>query len=428
MTTTPNDPQNDVFEFLNRLRQHDIEVLAEGERLRFSAPKGALTPELRSELARRKSEILALLQTAGDRGSLPLERVSRTGELLLSFSQLRLWFLEQFEPGTIAFHMPEVVRLTGPLDVAALRRSLHGIVSRHESLRTTFRAVEGRPVQVIAPEPRSEVPVVDLRRIAPQARERTAERLAAAADKQPFDLERGPLMRTVVLQLDEAEHVFLLNIHHIVFDRWSMAVFLEEMTALYRAFIGGRDAWTGPSPLPEPEIQYADFAAWQRRWLRGEVLESLRDYWRQQLEGTPGVLRLPTDRPRPPVRTETGARRRVILPPPLTAALKKLCSEHQATLFMTLLAAFDVLLWRYTSQCDLNVGTVIANRTRPELEKLIGFLLNTLVLRTDLGGDPGFDELLAQVREVAFGAYGHQELPFEQLLDDLRPERELSYS
>ncbi|MCP4660208.1 MAG: non-ribosomal peptide synthetase, partial [bacterium] len=350
----------DTFEFLTHLEELDVRLRADGGRLRFNAPRGALTEELRAELARRKSRILSLLAAADDTGGPAIERIPREAELPLSFSQQRLWFLVQFEPGTIAFNLAEAVRLRGSPAVAALRRSLREISRRHESLRTTFTAVEGRPVQVIAPVPRLDLPVVDLRRLEPRAREPTAERLAAVAAKQPFDLERGPLIRTVLLRLDEAEHVFLLNIHHIVFDRWSMGVFLEEMTALYRAFTAGPDARSEPSPLPEPEIQYADFAAWQRRRLRGEVLESLRDYWRRQFEGTPGVLRLPTDRPRPPVRTENGARRPVTLPPPLTAALKKLCSEHGTTLFMTLLATFNVLLWRYTSQCDLNVGTVIA--------------------------------------------------------------------
>ncbi|MCP4659061.1 MAG: AMP-binding protein, partial [bacterium] len=428
MTTTPNDPQIDVFGFLDHLRQHEVEVWAEGERLRFSAPKGALTPELRSELARRKSEILALLHTAGDRGSVSLERVSRTGELPLSFSQLRLWFLEQFEPGTVAFHMPEAVRLTGPLDVVALRRSLRGIVSRHESLRTTFGAVEGRPVQVIAPEPRIELAVVDLRALPREERERQAEGLALVAARTCFDLERGPLVRTVLLRLDEAEHIFLITFHHLVFDRWSMGVFLGEMAALYKAFSSGADARTGPSPLPELTIQYVDFAHWQRRWLEGEVREALLDHWRRQLADGPEILALSTVRSRPPIRTETGARRPVVLSAALTAALKKLCRERDVSLFMVLLAACKVLLWRWTGQPDLSVGTVIANRNRPELEPLIGFLLNTLVLRTDLRGAPGFDALLDRVREVALGAFAHQELPFEQLIEELQPERELSYA
>ncbi len=435
MTTTLNDPQIDVFEFLNRLRQQDVEVWAEGERLRFSAPKGALTPELRAELGRRKSEILALLHTAGDRGRVPLERVARTEELPLSFSQLRLWFLEQFEPGTVAFHMPEAVRLIGRLDVAALGRSLREIGSRHESLRTTFGAVEGRPVQVIAPEPRIEMPVVDLRALPREGKEKEAEVLALVAARTCFDLERGPLVRTVLLKLDEAEHIFLITFHHLVFDRWSMGVFLAEMTALYKAFSSGPEAfssgpeaWMGPSPLPELAIQYADFAHWQRQWLQGEVWERLLDYWRRQLDDAPAVLELPCDRPRPPVRTENGARQPAFLPAELTTALKKLCRERDVSLYMVLLAASKVLLWRWTGQKDLSVGTVIANRNRPELEPLIGFLLNTLVLRTQLEGMPGFDALLERVREVALGAFAHQELPFEQLIEELQPERELAYA
>jgi len=412
-----------TFELLAHLRQLDIRLRAEGDQLRFNAPKGALTADLRAELARRRSEFLAVLRAAGDGGGEPIGRVGRDGDLPLSFSQLRLWFLEQFEPGTTAYHMPEAVRLRGPLDVAALRRSLGEMVRRHESLRTTFDARAGQPIQVIAGEPRHEMPVVDLERLEPRARERTAERLALRSAVRIFDLKRGPLLRTMLLRLDAAEHVFVLNIHHLVFDRWSMGVFLGEMAALYAAFAAGR-----PSPLAELEIQYADFAHWQRQRLQGEILETLLGYWRQQLADAPGVLRLPTDRPRPPVRTETGARHDIALSVSLTAALKKLSGEHDVTLFMVLLAACDVLLWRSTGQRDLSVGTVIANRTRPELEQLIGFLLNTLVLRADLKGNPGFDALLQRVRQIALGAYAHQELPFERLIEDLRPERELSYT
>ncbi len=411
-----------VMELLKRLRERGIRLWAEGDRLRYNAPQGALSDDLRRELAERKGEILAFFRKLeGD--EVPLERIPREGELPLSLSQQRLWFLEQFEPGTTAFHMPEEVRLTGALDLEALRRALREVLRRHESLRTTFVAANGQPKQVIVERPRLEIPVVDLRRLAGEKRQATTDRLALWAARKTFDLGRGPLVRTVLLRLGEAEHVVLLNIHHLVFDRWSMAVFLGETMALYDAFTSGR-----PSPLPELAIQYVDFAHWQRQRLQGEKLESLRTYWRGQLAGAPGVLRLPTDRPRPAIRTENGARRPVDLPASLVEGLKKLGSERDATLFMVLLAAFDVVLWRYTGQCDLNVGTVIAGRTRSELERLIGYLLNTLVLRADLRGDSSFEELLGRTRQTALGAYAHQDLPFEQLIEDLQPERELSYT
>ncbi len=418
-----NHERMNVTELLNRLRHRGIRFWAEGDRLRYSAPKGALTEDLRSELAACKKDVVTWMRRMQAERDVPLQRIARDAELPLSLSQQRLWFLEQFEPGTTAFHLPEAVRLTGRLDVPAMRQSLREVARRHESLRTTFTAVEGRPVQAIAAEPQVRTPVVDLCRLTPQRRERVAETLALAAASRTFDFEHGPLVRTILLRLGPEEHVFLLNIHHLVFDRWSMGVFLGETAALYEAFTRRR-----PSPLPELEIQYADYAHWQRQRLQGEHLESLRAYWREQLGGAPGVLRLPTDRPRPPLRTENGARLPVDLPGGLVKRLEKLGGERSATLFMVLVAAFDVLLWRYTGQRDLSVGTVIAGRTRPETEKLIGYLLNTLVLRTRLESGLAFSELVDRVQRGALGAYAHQELPFEQLIEDLQPEREASFA
>jgi len=412
-----------TFEFLSRLRQLDIRLRAEEGQLRFNAPKGALTADLRAELTRRKSAILALLRTAGAPGSGSIERRVGEGELPLSFSQERLWFLVEFEPGTTAYNLPEAVRLAGRLDAAALEASLREMVRRHEALRTTFTAADGRPIQVISPRAELSLPVVDLRRLAADRREAVAGRLASELAATPFDLTRGPLIRTYLMRLGEADHAFLLNIHHIVFDRWSMGVFLTELPAVYGSFLRRR-----PSPLAEPALQYADFASWQRRWLRGAVLESLLAYWRRQLGDAPPVLRLPTDRPRPAVRTDRGAKHAAALPAALVGALRKVSSDHGVTLFMTLLAAANVLLHRYTGQRDLSVGTFIANRNRPEVERLIGFFVNTLCLRTVLTGNPELAAFLRQVRDVTLGAYAHQDLPFERLLEELRPEREMSYS
>jgi len=353
----------------------------------------------------------------------PIRPVSRDRELPLSFAQQRLWFLDQLEPNSPMYNIPDVVRLIGPLDVEVLKRCLNEIVRRHEVLRTTFAVVDGRPVQVIAPELTIPLPVVDLRSLPKAEREEEALRLATREAQRPFDLARGPLLRATLLRLDDEEHIALLTVHHIVSDGWSTSVFMGEMAALYEAFSTGK-----PSPLPELPIQYADFACWQREWLQGEVLEAQLSYWKQQLAGLPPLLELPTDRPRPPVQTFRGDYQSFTLPEDLCRAIKDLCQQEGVTLFMTLLAAFQTLLYRYSGQDDISVGIPIANRTRAEIEGLIGFFVNTLVMRTDLSGDPTFRELLQRVREVALGAYAHQDLPFEMIVDALQPERDMSHS
>jgi amino acid adenylation domain-containing protein/non-ribosomal peptide synthase protein (TIGR01720 family) len=352
----------------------------------------------------------------------PLLPVERCGEMVLSFAQARLWFLEQLEPGSSAYNIPAAVRLTGSLDVAVLEQSLNEIVGRHEVLRTTFGMVSGEPRQVIAPVLALTLRWVDLRDL-PEAQQKIqVERLATEEAQQPFDLAKGPLLRATLLQLGEAEHVLLLTMHHIVSDGWSMGVLIRELAALYEAFSTGK-----PSPLPELPIQYADFAHWQRQWLQGEVLAAQLSYWQQQLTGAPALLELPTDRPRPGVQTFRGATQFLALPEPLSQKLKTLSQRSGVTLFMTLLAAFQTLLYRYTGQEDICIGSPIANRNRSETEELIGFFVNTLVLRTDMSENPSFQELLARVREVTLGAYAHQDLPFEQLVEALQPERNLSH-
>ncbi|MEG4634877.1 condensation domain-containing protein, partial [Microcoleus sp. AR_TQ3_B6] len=352
----------------------------------------------------------------------PLLPVERCGEMLLSFAQARLWFLEQLEPGSWAYNIPAAVRLTGSLDVAVLEQSLNEIVGRHEALRTTFTMVSGEPIQVIAPVKALSVPLVDLRSLPEAQQEALVKRLATEEAQQPFDLTTGPLLRATLLQLREAEYILLLTMHHIVSDGWSMGVLIRELAALYEAFSTG-----SPSPLPELPIQYADFAHWQRQWLQGEVLAAQLSYWQQQLTGAPALLKLPTDRPRPAVGTFRGATQFLALPESVSQKLKSLSQRSGVTLFMTLLAAFQTLLYRYTGQEDICIGSPIANRNRSETEDLIGFFVNTLVLRTDLSENPSFQELLGRVREVALGAYAHQDLPFEQLVEALQPERSLSH-
>ena len=351
----------------------------------------------------------------------PIVPVPRSGELPLSFAQQRLWFIDQLEPGSSVYNFPAAVRLKGPLNVAALKKSLDEIVKRHEALRTTFAIVDGRPVQVIAPLLTLTLPIVDLRELPQPEREREVQRLATNEALCPFDLAEGPLVRTTVLRLGENEHVGLLTMHHIVSDGWSTGILIREMAVLYDAFCSDR-----PASLPELPIQYADFAHWQRHWLEGEVLETQLTYWKQQLLGAPPLLELPADHPRPPLQTFRGAHQSILLTRTVGDGLKALSRQEGATLFMTLLAAFTILLHGYTNQDDLVVGTPTANRNRLEIEGLIGFFVNTLVLRTDLSDNPSFRDLLRRVREVCLGAYAHQDLPFERLVEELHPARDLS--
>jgi amino acid adenylation domain-containing protein len=352
----------------------------------------------------------------------PLLRAPREGAQPLSFAQQRLWFLEQLQRPGALYIVPVAVRMRGRLDVAALERALGEVVRRHEVLRTTFASEGGNPVQVVGPPQALSLPVIELRERDEAAREAEARRLALEEAQRPFDLSAGPLVRASLLRLGEEEHVALLTMHHIVCDGWSVGALIDELAALYDAYSQGR-----PSPLAEPPVQYADYAAWQRGWLQGEVLERQLDYWRQHLAGAP-VLELPTDYPRPPVQVFDGATHAFAVPREVGERLKELSRREGATLFMTLLAAFQISLQRYSGQDDLVVGTDIANRTARETENLLGCFLNHLALRTDLSGNPTFRQLLARVREVALGAYAHQDVPFEKVVEALQPERKPGYS
>ncbi|HEY0022716.1 MAG TPA: non-ribosomal peptide synthase/polyketide synthase [Longimicrobium sp.] len=353
----------------------------------------------------------------------PVVPAGRTAPLPLSFAQERLWFIDRLEPGSAAYNIPVARRLAGALDVAALERSLGEIVQRHESLRTVFAEAAGSPVQVVAPFGGFALPVEDLSGLGEADREAEVRRRAGDEARRPFDLSAGPLFRAALLRLDYEEHVLLLSMHHIVSDGWSMGVFFRELSALYAAYREGRE-----SPLPELGVQYADYAAWQREHLRDDVLERQLGYWRGRLADAPARLELPTDRPHPAVQTFRGASAPVALSPELLERLQGLGRSEGTTLYMTLLAAFQVLLGRYAGSDDVVVGSPIAGRTRGEVEELIGFFVNTLVLRTDLSGDPGFREVLGRVREATLGAYAHQEVPFERLVAELQPERSLSHA
>ena len=338
-----------------------------------------------------------------------------------SFAQQRLWFLEQLDPGKSIYNMLYAVRFETCLNLDALEQSLNEVVRRHESLRTTFSTTDGQPVQVIAKEMSVELPVIDLSKLAPSDREQELRLWSEREAGQPFDLAAGPLFRARLLRLADNENVLLIALHHIVSDGWSMGVLFRELATLYEAFSTHQTL-----TIPELPVQYADYAAWQRDWLQGEELEDQVSYWKKQLDGAPAVLDLATDRPRPAIQTFAGSRRYTALPESLVQRLRTLSNREGVTLFMTLLAAFDVLLWRYSGQDDVVVGTPIAGRNRPELEGLIGYFANTLPLRVDVSGNPRFRELLGRVREIALDAYAHQDIPFDKLVEKLRPERSLS--
>ena len=372
------------------------------------------------------SDFARLLQSATVAGAehyQPIMPVARKGRLPLSFAQQRLWFVDQFEPGSAAFNIAMSYRVTGRFDVNAVEQSLNAMVVRHESLRTIFPIEGGLPHQHILQHLKLAVPVTDLRPLSATERESEAQRLIEEEARRPFDLTRGPLVRVSLLQLDEAEHVLLLTMHHIISDSWSMGVFITEMVACYEAFMRGEEPRLPPLP-----IQYADFAVWQREWLQGAVLDEQLSFWKQQLSDAPPVLALPTDYPRPAVQSYGGGREPITIPAALVRELKSLCQDAEVTLFMLLLAAYQMLLHRHTGQEDIVVGTDIANRNRIETESLIGFFINQLVLRTDLSGDPSFLDLLGRVREVVVGAFAHQDFPFDKLVDALKPERQSAFT
>ncbi len=349
----------------------------------------------------------------------PMLPVPRRPQMLASFAQQRLWFLDQLVPGNPFYNIPGTLRLKGALDVALLERVFNEIIRRHESLRTAFAAVEGQPRQVLSPTVKLPLVVTDLSALSGDEQAAEIRRLAHAEAVAPFDLARVPLVRAQLLRLSEQEHMLLLTMHHIVSDGWSVGVFLHEAATIYRAFAGGHT-----SPLPELPVQYADFAQWQQEWFRAAVLERQLRYWKQQLTGvTP--LELPTDHTRPPIQSYRGARLDVALPKELLQRIKELSKREGVTVYMTLLAAFQVLLGRYANQREVTIGSPIANRNWLETEGLIGFFVNMLVLRGNLDANPSFRELLRRTRESVLEAFAHQDLPFEKLVEELQPERRM---
>ena len=345
----------------------------------------------------------------------PIEPTVRGGPLPLSFSQEALWFLDQLAPGQPTFNVTAALRIVGQLDRPALERSVNELARRHESLRTTFGADSGSPHQLVAPDLRLTIETVDLSDVPPEDRQAEARRLAIAELRRPFDLTRGPLARISLLRPGDAEHTVLLTMHHLITDGWSFNLAGEELMTLYQAFRQGR-----PSPLPIPPIQYADFARWQREQFESGAWTTRIERWKRRLAGVP-PLELPTDRPRPPVRRASGAQHPLVLSPELSDAVRALSRSEGVTPFMTLLAAFQLLLGRWSGQDDFAVGSPVANRTRAETERLLGYFVNMLAFRADLSGNPTVREFLARVREVSLEAFENQEIPLEVLIPALNP-------
>ncbi|MEM9271684.1 MAG: amino acid adenylation domain-containing protein [Cyanobacteria bacterium P01_F01_bin.143] len=354
----------------------------------------------------------------------PLETITQIPQAEhypLSFTQKRLWFIDQLEPGNPAYNIYLALHLNGELNITVLEKSLNEIVQRHEALRTSFTVVNGQPVQIIAPKLELSLSVINEQKNLESQGDFAVKRFLKEFAQQPFDLIQGPLFRAQIFCLAPQEHILLLSMHHIISDGWSTEILLKEIEVLYKAFLAGK-----PSPLPEISIQYKDFAQWQQKWLQREVLDNQISYWKRQLKDIPAALQLPTDRPRPTIQTSNGARLSIELDKEVIAKLKEIAPQEGVTLFMLLLAAFQAFLYRYTRQDDIAVGSPIANRDREEVRGVVGFFVNTLVLRTDLSGNPSFRELLARVKQVALGAYAHQDLPFDQLVEAIQPERDTS--
>jgi acyl carrier protein len=426
---------------LDEVGIHDLFLELGGDSLRASKLISRVLKVFRMELSMQTlleaptvadmAEALASHQSQGANGSngdpapvdqsIPLRKATGPGPL--SFSQERLWILNQLEPDNLAYNMPNAFRLQGPFNRNALEKALQAIVDRHEVVRTTFQFVDDDPVQVVHPNRQIKLNEVDLSGDLADQSEEKIRQLLRAEIQRPFDLSRDLMIRATLLRLNEEDHIFLLVKHHIASDGWSSRILAREMSELYNAYARGES----PS-LPDLPIQYADFAEWQRSWLQGEFLEQQVSYWKERLAGSPALLALPTDRPRPARQTFRGAQTEFRFPKDLVESLKALSRQEGVTLFMTLLSGFQMLLYRYTGSVDISVGTPIAGRNRVETEGLIGFFMNILVLRTDLSKNPTFRQLLGRVQEVCLDAYAHQDLPFEKLVAELRPNRSLSHS
>ncbi len=409
-------------QFLSDLSSLGVKLWAEGDTLRYQVPKGTLTPDLLFQLRDRKTEILILLQTSTSQINDPIPPIFRTQNSPLSFAQQRLWFLEQLAGENATYNIFLALKIEGTLNQNALTQALQTIVNRHKTLRTSFTAIDGYPVQIVAPHLEIPLTVIDLGKLSQKQQENQVKHLAQEEANQPFDLAIAPLFRAKLLRRKDTSHILLLTLHHIITDGWSMGILKHEFSTLYQDALEGK--FPSLAPLP---IQYIDFSHWQRNWLQGKVLEQQINYWKNQLADIPPLLELPTDKPRPAIQTFTGKSQEIQLSAELSQQLKNFSQQSGVTLFMTLLTAFGVLLFRYSHQEDIVIGSPIANRNRSEIEPLIGFFANTLALKIDLQNNPSFRELLTRVKEMCLNAYSHQDLPFEKLVEELQPPRSLSY-
>ena len=415
-------PDLGTTQLLKELRELGVRFrVADGE-LKISAPQGVITPELREQIVAAKSELIELVSISDQPAAaaeVSIPAADRSQPVPLSFAQQRMWFLEEFEGGTSIYNIPWAMRIRGDLNLDALQKAVDCLAARHEIMRTCFVAEDGEPRQEIRPNLELQVEAVEMQAAADQ---QILEALEAWS-REPFDLRTGPLFRVRVITRGPNDHVLMMIMHHIISDAWSLNVLQTELFGAYAAFSGGDQP-----ALSELPLQFADYAAWQRNHLQGAELERQLAYWTDKLAGAPPLLELPTDHPRPGQQSFRGKRARIELPLELREQLKQLAQETNGTLFMVLLAAFYILLARYSRQDDIVIGTPIAGRQDTRLESLIGLFVNTLVLRADLGGNPSFRDLLAQVQTTALDAFGHQELPFDRLVEALSPARDMSYT
>ena len=397
----------------------------------FSKRITALSPEQRALLELRLKQKKSKLINTSTTNKIPLSITKNKKNIPASFAQQRMWFQDQLGgKSATSNNIPVTIKINGSLQVSILEQSIREIIQRHESLRTTIKTINKQLIQVISENVNFSLPLIDLRSLTPIERERKAQKLILEEACKPFDLTGNLFLRVKLLRLDETEHLMLITMHHITADAWSIGVFFRELNLLYQGFVRGKSVSSKDEThksLAELPIQYADFAVWQRQYIQGKILEQELSYWKQQLKGAPSLLQLPTDRTRPPSHSFNGRTQGFVLPKNLTELLKTLSQQTGATLFMTLLAALKTLLYRYTNQEDILVGSPMANRHQPEVESLIGCFINTIVLRTNLSGNPTFRELLNRVREVSLGAFAHQNLPFEKLVDELQLPRNLSH-
>ncbi len=411
-----------VAALISTLRQQDVKLWLDGDKLRYRAAKNTLSADLLAQLKIQKTEIISFLRSidvVASKPMPPLLSVDRQQDLPLSFGQQRLWFVHQFDPSSSANNVPVTIRLTGKLDLRALEQSIHEIGMRHETLRTRFPTVDGNPIQAIAPDFPNTIPLIDLQALAPAERQDEARRLSAIESRKPFDLERGPIARFILIRFDERDHLLIRNMHCIICDGAACDLFHIELVALYAAFAAGK-----PSPLPPVPIQYADFALWQRQWLQGEILEQQVNYWRQKLSGSLSTIKLPFDRPRPPgAQAYLGNSRGMLYPKRLNHDLLALSQQCGVTFFMMLLTAFEVFLHRYSGQEDILISFASAARGQVETENLLGFFSNTLFLRTKLERELTFRQLLDRVRQDCLEAFDRQDIPFEKLVEEIKIEQ-----